>query len=152
MATMTEGLDAMQRGWDEAKNEFPPDTAINCVNPSPVDKLNNVRSSIKNVVGITHITDHEMREQAEEMIEEVSEYLALLQAKPEDNSQAVKEGFAFVRRVRDMIETFNFVRLCVHCEICRSSFEGKGPTYQAAQAEAGHSLAVHAAKYHAVKS
>lgn len=152
MATYTEEVEAMQRGWDESKNELAPDTVINCVNPSPLDNLNSVRLSIQSTRGIMHITDHAMREQAEELIEEVSEYLAAMQAQPGDNSQAVSEGFAFVRHVREMIEAFNTVKLCVHCEICRSSFMGMGPTHQAAQAEAGDSLAVHAAKYHAVKS
>jgi uncharacterized protein YuzB (UPF0349 family) len=151
MATMNEGLEAMQRGWDEAKNELATDTAINCVNPSPADNLNSVRLSVHSLREITHIENHVMREQAEELIEEVSSYLAEMQKQPGDNSQAVNEGFAFVRHIREMITAFNFVKLVVHCDICKSSFLGMGPTGDAAMGEASESLASHAAKYHPVQ-
>lgn len=142
----------MDRGWTEAKNELASDTVINCMNPSPTDNLNSVRVAAQILREITHIENHVMREQAEELIEEVSNNLAEMQKQPADNSQAVGDGFAFIRRIREMVEAFNAVKVCAHCEICRSSFVGMGPTSEAAMVEANESLASHSAKYHPVQS
>lgn len=49
-------------------------------------------------------------------------------------------------------DTVNAVKVCAHCEICRSSFVGMGPTSEAAMVEANESLASHSAKYHPVQS
>lgn len=125
---------------------------INCVNPSPIDNLACIRLSVDSLKPITHIEDFLMREQAEELIDEVLEHLAVLQLADGDNAQAVSEGFAFVRHIQEMIEAFNAVTICVHCKICRSAFIGKGPTPGAANSEAFDSLASHTAKIHPVKS
>lgn len=131
----------LQEGFSSEKEE-----TINAVNPGPRDNLLAIRAAFGASVTINELTSREMRSQCEELIDEVSEFLAAMDAK--DNQQALREGWGHVRRMVNMVNKYNAKVSVNSCDVCHSSFVGHGPTLGDAAVDSIASLTEHTEKFH----